>query len=341
MSTNKWKYSETFIQTHFRELWDEVLILSNGYYPKEYSIDRGETFHSIDVPLEQFLKDHEIKLVLAEYGPAGVEVLPHIESLDLPMLIHFHGYDAFRFDVLDHYRNGYLRMFEKAKALIVVSKDMKKQLIDLGCPEEKISLIPYGIDIDRFCPSSQTNSKIILFVGRFVEKKNPLECIRLFAKMRELDDDYKLIMIGDGELLNHSKQYAAELGVFDQIEFKGVLSQEDAIKEYQKAEMLFITSSSTNTGDSEGLPNVLLEGMASGLIVFANAHAGINDVIENGKNGFFIDSSNPARSSRDISQILKEKDLRSIKNAAVETISNYYYKDRYISDLNKLIAKFI
>jgi hypothetical protein len=85
-----------------------------------------------------------VECVLAEYGPSGVHMLPIVKAAGIPLVVHYHGYDAVRYDVIKELGNKYREMFDYASSVIAVSKVMYQKLLDLGCPEEKLVLNTYG-----------------------------------------------------------------------------------------------------------------------------------------------------------------------------------------------------
>jgi glycosyltransferase involved in cell wall biosynthesis len=124
---------------------------------------------------------NQIEIVLAEYGPSGVEMMSICNQLNIPLVVHFHGYDAYRNDVLSTYGTYYKELFQKASAIIGVSKDMCSQLIKLGCPKPKINYLTCGIDtsIFQFLHETALENKFV-FCGRFVAKKAPELVIQAF-----------------------------------------------------------------------------------------------------------------------------------------------------------------
>jgi colanic acid/amylovoran biosynthesis glycosyltransferase len=146
ISYNKKKYSETFIHNHINHLPANVHLLYGGYLPEFYGDGlpisrRQSTFKRLYTRLyskeknvlvnglKRYLLEYEIDVILAEYGPSGVELYPICRELNIPIIVHFHGYDAYRQDILNKYGKSYLEMFRNVKAIISVSRHMQNQLI--------------------------------------------------------------------------------------------------------------------------------------------------------------------------------------------------------------------
>jgi len=208
VSTNTDKYSETFIQNHVKLLPATIHFLVDGYLPKKYSTDNGATLHDLKQKrgwfsflkenmgdeketqlkaLANYLMENKIERILCEYGPSGVELLPLSKKLKIPLIVHFHGYDAYRNDILNSYGKNYVALFEQASAIIAVSKHMCLQLEKLGCNPQKLHCLPYGIDTTIFYPVENTNKEItFVSCGRFVPKKSPLLLITAFANVLKI-----------------------------------------------------------------------------------------------------------------------------------------------------------
>lgn len=345
-STNRNQYSETFIQSHIR-LIPNMVVYSDGYFPTSISLDRGETWNDLsksdnpEIVLIESLRGNNVCAVLAEYGPAGVEVMHACLKANIPLIVHFHGFDAYRDDVLTHYGEKYSELFQLAAKIIVVSEDMKVQLLSLGCPSDKLVFIPYGIDTDLFnCPDSKKVRDHFIACGRFVPKKSPLSTIRAFAKVVEVHPTAKLTFVGEGELYEESVSLSKELNLINHIIFKGVLSPDEVARELQEHAVFVQHSVRTNQNDSEGLPLSILEAACSGLAIVATKHGGIPDVIEEGKSGFLVEEGNIQGMADRMIELLDNKDLREAFGAkARATILGKHQQSSYIESIEKCMIE--
>lgn len=228
--------------------------------------------------------------VLAEYGPTGVRLLDACRIAGVPLVVHFHGYDAARHDVLQKHQQGYQRLFESAAAIIAPSRHMRSELINLGAPAEKVIYNPYGVDCTHFRGADPgRNAPHFLAVGRFVEKKAPHLTLLAFAEVHRSHPAAHLRMIGDGPLLPLCRQLAQALGIADSVTFLGAQSPAVVRAEIQNARAFVQHSIRAPDGDCEGTPLAILEASAGGLPVVSTRHAGIPDVIVDGTTGFLVD----------------------------------------------------
>lgn len=298
--------TETFISAHIEKLPAQVTLIY-GWRP---AID-GRTV--LSPPLLIFYKtrrmltgeglerettaaylkvfrERKIEAVLAEYGDTGVQVMNAADQAGIPLIVHFHGYDASNQSVLKEHEKTYVQMFKTASAIIAVSRAMQRKLIELGAPEEKVHYNPYGVDCERFGGANPGQAPPhFIAVGRFTEKKAPQITISAFARTLKACPDARLRMVGEGPLLEECQVLAKQLGVEHAIGFLGGQEHSVVQAEMQRARCFIQHSVVAPSGDSEGTPVSILEAGATGLPVVSTRHAGIPDVVIEGQTGFLVD----------------------------------------------------
>jgi glycosyltransferase involved in cell wall biosynthesis len=353
-------YSETFIQSHIDFLPMEKKILYGGAFPlyKEDGSFLIPTFWGIasylfqkrvlkkrDIPvrtkaLMTYLKKEKIDVVLAEYGTTGAMVTEACKLADIPLVIHFHGADAHHRPTINEYKDWYRRAFQYATTIIGVSNDMINSLHQLGAPQEKLVLNPYGINTERFAPSDEkaVRSSNFLFVGRFVSKKSPQTTIKAFYEVLQRFPEARLVMAGGGPLLEESKALTQELGIADQVEFPGVLPS-DEISQLLKQSCCFVQHSVTPPdGDMEGTPNTILEAAAAGLPIVSTRHAGIKEAVIEGTTGYLVNEYDTAGMAEKMIMILSSPEQAAAmgREGRKHIMANYTLSDR-IARLNSIL----
>jgi colanic acid/amylovoran biosynthesis glycosyltransferase len=304
------RYSETFIRQHIERLPAKVVSVHGGPVPTWYAGDRpllsprfahkalrtiarhafGVTLRTLSGrALQRYLEGNRVDVVLAEYGPTAVFVMDACRSSGVPLVAHFHGFDAHSLPVLEKYREDYARLFEQAAAIVVVSKTMAAQLIALGAPADKVVVSSCGVDLETFEGGAPAAAPAqFLAVGRFVDKKAPHLTLLAFAKVLEACPEARLVMAGDGPLLDACKTLAAALGLQHAIEFTGPVAH-DRIRVLMATARAFVQHSLCTTyGDSEGTPVAVLEASGMGLPVISTRHAGIQDAVLHERTGFLV-----------------------------------------------------
>ncbi len=358
VTTNLYKYSETFIHAHYRLPRANIHILYAGYLPQNYRHLRTQgslwpgasLFQKLGFAKKQneqalvegiatYLLQNRIEAVLCEYGPSGVEMMSICSKLKLPLFVHFHGYDAYRQDVLNSYGTKYPELFETAAGIVVVSEHMKTQLEKLGCKSRRVKLLPYGINTGFFKPG-RIKCADFTFVacGRFVDKKAPHITIGAFATAKQKRPDLKLLMIGDGELLDACKALVAELNIVESVTFLGPLEPGRVAEIMGSAHVFVQHSVNTATGDSEGTPLAILEAGACGLPAIATRHGGIPDVISDGINGFLIEQGDEAAMAKKMLELATNAALaEKMGREARRRIESGYTEQKYLEAIRALI----
>ena len=354
-------YSETFIQNHIDYLpGQKTAIYSLGC---DAHFEDGTTLLKSDIlsrafrfcerkvtgvklidqeirRLVKFIKKEKSSCVLVEYGLTGAILTSACKRNNIPFVVHFHGYDAYRKDIVLTYQSRYKRMFDEAKAIIAVSTDMKEKLMTLGAREENIECIPYGIDLDKFKQKQEDQvPSYVLATGRFVEKKAPYLTILAFSKVLKDIHDAKLIMIGDGPLLGVCKQLVKSLGIEHALDFKGVVTHEEVAYLMRKAFCFVQHSLVPENGDSEGTPLAILEASASGLPVISTRHAGIKDAVLHEESGYLVEEGDIKGMAKHITNLFQNPELAyELGKKGREWISANYNIHHRINDLWQVLS---
>ncbi|MDZ4845291.1 MAG: glycosyltransferase [Chitinophagales bacterium] len=298
VSTNKEKYSETFIRAHVTKLPYYVFYLHTGYLPTKYGMEDlplacgadAENKTLLKLSIKKFFIENKIELVLAQYGPSGVKMMDICSELNIPLIVYFRGYDAYREDMLKEYAADYRKLFQTASALFVVSNAMKAQLQRLGAQAEKIYYNPSGADTEVFqYHDAGKNPPVFLATGRFEASKSPHLTILAFEKALLQIPDARLVMVGEGYLLEACKILTKALKIEHAVTFKGIVSHKEVAKLMSQCRAFVQHSVTTPSNDTEGTPVAVMEASASGLPVIATLHAGIPEVVEQDKTGFLVE----------------------------------------------------
>ena len=369
VSPTKIGLTETFIRAHIDQLYGNVFYLYGWdldfktqadvsliqlYKPKSSFLTKLKSLlphyiyfrllqkskknYTKEALIKRYLQEHHIDVVLAEYGTAGSFIAPVCKSLDIPLLVHFHGFDASRTDILNSFEKGYELMFSYAKKIIVVSNAMKKALVGQGCPETKLLINTYGPHPYYLNIKPNLESNFIISVGRHTYKKAPYLTILAFQKVLKKHPHLKLKMIGDGELFDVSKNLVKSLGLENNIILLGGLERKEIVKHLEKAFLFLQHSIVASNGDSEGTPVGIIEAMAAGLPVVSTRHAGIPDVVIENKAGLLVDENNIEEMATYMLKLVENRDLAEIMGQKGKIrIKNYFSLDKHLETINNLI----
>ena len=289
----------------------------------------------------ELVEKNKINCVLAEYGIVGAEITHVCKEHNIPLIVHFHGHDAHRKSVLQAYKEKYLDMFNYASALIVVSSVMQKSLEDLGAKPEKIFFNGYGVSIESFeFKKRNRNARNVFAIGRFVDKKAPYLLILAFQKVLETNPNYKLRIAGAGYLLETCTRMVKALKLENSIQLLGAISHEYIAKEMAEAFCYVQHSVTAFDGDSEGLPNTILEAAASGIPIVATPHAGISDVLIHKSSALLCEENNIDQLSEYLNLVIARPEYANnlAKNARTYVDNNHDLNDTLLK-LEAIISR--
>jgi glycosyltransferase involved in cell wall biosynthesis len=191
------------------------------------------------------------------------------------------------------YHEATRQMLNAVKLVLVRSESLKHALVRLGCDQGKIEIQRTGIPLDEFPFRKRdfvTEATEWRFVqaGRLIEKKGLPTTLRAFAVFLRRFPNAKLTIAGEGPLLEQLQDLSRELHVARSVSFTGFVSQEELREIYYASHIFLHPSQTGHDGNQEGIPNSMLEAMASGLPVFATRHGGIPEAVENGISGVLV-----------------------------------------------------
>ena len=278
--------------------------------------------------------------VLAEFGPTAVRLVEPCRRLNLPLIAHFHGYDASVDRVLAENREGYRQVYAYASAIIGVSRAMCEALRELGAPAEKVHYCPYGVDCHLFHPADASLAPpVVLAVGRLVDKKAPHLTILAFAEALRRRPDARLRLIGDGPLMGVCRDLIVSLGLDHAVTLLGNRPHEEIMNEMREARFFAQHSLRAIDGDCEGTPNTILEAGASGLAVVSTRHAGIPDVVVEQQTGFLVDERDVSAMAQYMERLLGDPSLAGeMGRQARAHIERHFTMERRLADLWTVIA---
>ena len=318
--------------THFlRRLWFKQL------RDTPWQISDGEVKKLIGV-----LDEQKAQLLHIYFGHIAVHLLPLIRAWPRPSVVSFHGADVMVDLEKPAYRAATQEMLDAVRRVLVRSESLGRALINIGCPAGKIRLQRTGIPIDEipFRPRDWPREGAWKFLQacRLIEKKGLRVSLRAFARFAASHRAATLTIAGEGPLRSELGRLAAELDVADKVFFPGFVSQTQLRELFYQSHIFLHPSEQSGDGNQEGVPNSMLEAMASGLPVFATEHGGIPEAIENGRSGILVRerddgslahvllerTSNPeglAAIARHGAEAVREKFQQSVQT---KTLEDYY-----------------
>jgi glycosyltransferase involved in cell wall biosynthesis len=281
------------------------------------AVGRRMSDKQYDNQVAEFLRRSKVEVMLAEYGPTGVLMMDACRRSATPLVVHFHGYDAYQEVTLERHRESYRRLFGVADKIIAVSKDMVRQLERLGARRECIEYNPYGVDIDLLQGGRPgAVDPTVLALGRFVEKKAPQLTLQAFAKVQREEPKSRLVMLGDGPLREPCISLSRELQIEGCVSFPGSVAHENVVSWMLRSRCFVQHSRKAADGDSEGTPVAILEAASCGLPVVSTRHTGIVEAVIDDVSGFLVDEGDVDGMANQMLRFVREPELAERMGAA-------------------------
>lgn len=236
-----------------------------------------------------FFLRHGVGAVLGEYLDTSLRYLGTCKTLGMRFVAHAHGYDVSQLLRDERVRDGYRRL-NGADAVVTMSRYSKQKLIDVGVDAQRIHVVPYGVVVPPKRERRELGGSLrVLAVGRLVAKKAPIYLLESFCRALAAAPGLRLDIVGDGPLLAAARQFVVANGLHDAVHLHGA-QQHEFVQQLLSQADVFMQHSvvDPDSGDEEGMPVAILEAMAHGLPVLTTRHAGIPEVIEEGRTGRLV-----------------------------------------------------
>lgn len=288
-------------------------------------------------------KEHHFDICQVFFGiPGGPLGYFLKKKFKVPYIIRFGGGDIpgfqDRFALVYKVIGPFLKViWNNAEALIANSEGLQKMALDFYNRNE-VGIINNGVDITKFYPDeSKSHVKDveeinILFVSRLIERKG-LQYI--IPKLRELQKvsgkKIHLTIVGDGPYRKDLEKLAMENDCERMITFEGQKEKDELLFFYQNADIFILPSK------KEGMPNVVLEAMASGLPIIMTPCEGSKELVVD--NGYITQIDDMGDRILDLC-IYKDKRIKMAQNSLVHVYKNFQWEsigNKYIELMKDIV----
>jgi glycosyltransferase involved in cell wall biosynthesis len=304
-------------------------------------------------PLEDARAVVELARVIAEYRPAVIHTHHSKAGLvgrsaailaGVPRVHTFHG----------HVFEGYFgrrtssaivateRLLARSTSqLIALSERQRADLVARGIArEERIRIVPLGLDLERFAEGDQGSARAalavdpaayaIVMLGRLVPIKRVDRLLRIVAAVVRERPETRLYVVGDGSEREALIGLAGTLGIAARVEFRGWSG--DPAGWYAAADVVALSS------DNEGTPLTLIEAAAAGRPVVATAVGGVLDIVSDGVTGFVVDPSDEEAFGRRLLELAVDPGLRARMARAAVSTAGRFSAARLVDDLEEVYS---
>jgi len=293
----------------------------------------------VSAPLALAASWRAVRRVAAEVGatllhghwiiPSGAVVTA--AGRGLPVVVSLHGSDVYVAERHAVARVAAQAALRRLDWLTACSDDLRDRMIALGADPSRATTIPYGVDAQRFRPDAALRAEgrravgaspedLVLFTaGRFVRKKGFEYLIDAVAALAPGWPGLRLVIGGGGDLEAELRARAVDRGIGARVSFPGVLAQDEVAAHLAGADIAVVPSVRDEAGNVDGLPNTVMEALASGTALVATRVGGIPSVIEHGRTGWLVAERDAGALASALGQLLADPSVRAGLGSAART----------------------
>jgi glycosyltransferase involved in cell wall biosynthesis len=263
--------------------------------------------------LRSALLQHHPVLVHAHFEGGGIAALPLARALSVPLVVTCHGFDVTAYDEA-RWPNPVLRAVYKYKRrelqrsgnrFLAVSQFIRAQMLERGYLDASIRVHYVGVDVPDAPPPPVTSREpVILFVGRFVEKKGLEHLIRAMERVRPAVPAARAVIIGDGPLRPSIAALVPTSGA--NVELLGARPHSEVLAWMRRARILCVPMRRAANGDSDGCATTLAEAAAAGLPVVSFDAGGTPEAVVDGTTGWLVRDGDVERLAERIIDLLRD-----------------------------------
>jgi glycosyltransferase involved in cell wall biosynthesis len=219
-----------------------------------------------------------------------------------------------------------------------LNREIYEGLRAIGAPPERLWLAPNCVDFELWRTEKdgahRREERQVLFVGRFSKEKGLRYLLEAAPALLERLPQVRLRVVGGEESDNRTMgELARQLGVSDRVDFAGVAPRESLPEVYAAADVLAVPSL------AEGHPLAPIECLACGTPVVASDIPGLNETIEEGRNGLLVPARDPAALADALGRVLGDPDLLDrLSRSARPSVERFAWEPR-VRDFVQHIAR--
>jgi len=247
-----------------------------------------------------------VRRIHAQYAHHSADVAQALSKLlGVPFSLTIHANDAFKLSPQE------LRRRVRGASLVVACNDhVRKRLRECGVDAV---LIHHGVDASFFQPASNpppASPLRLVSVGRLRAKKGFPVLIEACRLLTERGLEFELSIVGDGPQRGELEEMLKRRGLWGRVKLRGALDRYGVREELQRAHLFVLASVVDEQGGRDGVPNAILEAMASGLPVVASEVGGIPEAVADGVEGLLVSPGDPQGMARAIERLARDAELR-------------------------------
>jgi glycosyltransferase involved in cell wall biosynthesis len=276
---------------------------------------------------------------LAFFGvPSGAVALFLKKLYHIPYIISLRGGDVpgfrpYDFKTFHKLIGPFLHVIWHAADAVIANSNGLRDLAVAFDPHIDIPIIPNGVDGAYYTSSVREWSPARLFsVGRIVYQKGLDLGLRALAQLKDIN--WHWYIAGDGSQMDALQSLARELGISERASFLGWQSREELAIDYHRANLFLFPSR------HEGMPNAVLEAMASGLPVVATKIAGSEEIVVDGVTGLLVDPEDVDSLRDSLRKLIVDETMRrKMGHASRQRVEEEYTWEKVARQYSEYLVK--
>ncbi|MFZ4766082.1 MAG: glycosyltransferase [Roseimicrobium sp.] len=260
--------------------------------------------------LVDLLRRDKPDLVHVYYGHKAVHFYDMLRAWGGPFVVSFHGVDVSKFLDEPNYAETLQQVFAAADLVMARSQSLLDRLVQLGCPTDKLRMNRTPIPLEHLAASMRQppadGQWRLVQACRLIQKKGILTALKALTLVKQQYPSVRYVLCGEGSLKPKIEEAVKNLGLEDNVELLGWLDQDQLLEQYRIAQLFLHPSELTKDDDQEGIPNSMLEAMATGLPVVATLHGGIPEAVTNGYDGLLVPEKSPEQLAAALLQAMND-----------------------------------
>jgi glycosyltransferase involved in cell wall biosynthesis len=264
----------------------------------------------------RYTKDCDI--IHANWTIAGFNAWINNLLFHIPYIITLQGSDIYKAANLSFAKKITFNIFKRAQKIITLSNSLKNEVMKFDNLENKIEVIPNGVNTRLFNSDSEDRENLLIYTGSLIKRKGVEFLVKAIPAVIDSYPDFRLMIIGEGNEENNLKDLVKSLSLSNHVKFLGQIDQ-NSVKEWLQKSKLFILPSI-----EEGQGVVLVEALACGTPCIGSDIGGIPDVISDDV-GSLVPPENPKALSEAILFYLNNEDvwLKKSKNSRIRATQHF------------------
>ncbi|WP_081985490.1 glycosyltransferase [Natrinema salifodinae] len=255
---------------------------------------------------------------------------------DLPFTVTAHAYEIFLHDQRDTAK----QVLTAVDQIVVPSEYNKKFLKEILGVDNLFNVVYATTDVDNFTPTDDECPKRLLTIARLVEKKGYEYSLQAVSRLVDEYPDIEYHIIGEGPLKDDLIELTTELGISENIQFLGHVTDDRLHQELNEASIFVLPCAIAKNGDRDVIPVALKEAMAMETPCISTPISGISEMIKDNENGILV----PDRDSEELAQAMATlfetpEQRRRLGTAGRETIARKFDIESAVDDLTATFKK--